>query len=363
MTRCSDIITACAITCAPLAAQAQVFVADAFGLYMPGSKTGDRAQWSGVLTEIGAGFVRQTDVAPGPAETVIYILGPKRLIAGKDKGNGVAIVLDTLGNTVRDGEEVRFRVSALDQVARTNSGIASFLFMPPVQAGQYFSGAATANRQSTRAEIMVISDIGSITPAMVPRPKSPFTPESLYQIQAGDLADRFGNRIEDGIAMNFGIHLDDDSFALAGTVTQQGLATADLLTRDIAGHGQVTANLAARKTVPQDIAIATPVGLGPAEITLVPLPDINASRLRIGPFRMQDGYVLNDGSAITVAATDADGTSTRIQGWLLNGYFETLLPAGSHAGPVSLEVTTSLGIQHKTLMPAKTAPNFKEVME
>lgn len=363
MIRCSDLAAIGLIACAPLTARAQDFVADAFGLYTPDAETAGRAQWSGLQTGATGGTAGQARIRPGPAETLVYILGPKRLVAGMDRGNGVAIVLDAHGNPTGDGETVRFRLGPMVHSAPIRAGMADFLFTPPVQAGQYFSGATTATRQSTRAEINVTADIGSVAPTLLAPDLQPFPPEGLNQLRAGNLTDRFGNTVEDGIAMTFDFRLDNGSFARAVAVAQQGLATADLLTRDIAGSGLVTAHLGARRTAPEGIAIAAPVAIGPAEIMLIPVPDIDASRLRAGPFRTQHGYVLNDGAAISVVATDATGARIEIQGWLLNGCFETLLPVKPGTGPVRLEIFTSLGLQRATLTPDTGGPPPEEEMQ
>lgn len=361
MIRCSDLLAICLPILLPMAGHSQTLVEDAFGFFRPDADTPDRAQWSGLQTGIGDEGTWQTLVNPGPVETVTYILGPKRLVAGKDKGNGVAIVLDEWGNPVNDGEMVQFRIGSLERSAFTNAGIADFLFVPPVHAGQYFSGATTATRQSTRAEIAVTADLESVMPAMLFPAPQPLSHEALSQVGAGNLTDRFGNTVEDGIAMKFDITLDDGSFSQAGAVTQRGQANADILTRDIGGRGQVRGSLAAHVTRPQEITVTTPTALGAAEVTLTPVPDIGVFRLRVGPFRTQEGFALNDGSPVKVKATDSSGASVRTEGWLSNGYFETLLPAHAESGPVTLEISTSLGVQHTTMMSGNANPLTEEV--
>ena len=351
MMRCSErkvlttVSLAATLSLAPFAAHTQEFVADAFGLFTEATSDEGRAEWSGLRQRIGDGTKQSEVVAPGEVDTLLYFLGPKSLVAGKDEGHALGVALDERGNLAKDGQAMDFVLGPLARSGTLRSGIADALFLPPTEAGIHQSGAATATRQSSRAEYRVISDIGSVEPTLLPSLEGPLDPEALHEVATEELRDRYDNRVEDGVVVGFQIVLDDGTTTRLDGVTIDGRATARLLTRDIAGQGSLSAHFASQGSRSIDLEVERFAAVGALPALAAPLEDIGAIGLRVGPFRTDAGHMLNDGAGVRVHATGKTGDEADVSGWIRDGYFDAILPLDPLHIPLSLRVTTPLGTQ------------------
>ncbi len=77
----------------PAPVLAQDHASDAFGIVPLSELSEVRAAWSGLRTGADTGVQ-----PPEPAEKILFLLGPKSLVAGKEQGHAVALILDRRGN-------------------------------------------------------------------------------------------------------------------------------------------------------------------------------------------------------------------------------------------------------------------------
>jgi hypothetical protein len=83
--------------------------------------------------------------------------------------------------------------------------------------------------------------------------------------------------------------------------------------------------------------------MGEAKIQADYLPDVDATRLVLGPFLTTAGHVLNDGAIIAVEVTTDRGGKVQTQGWLLDGIVTTTLLIGERDYPIDVSITSPLG--------------------
>ena len=328
-------------------ATAEPLVPDAFGLAPPGDV---RAAWAGVR-----GTAR---VSPGEVDRVLIVVGPKSLVAGKDRVHAVAIVLDADGNAVADETRATLRIGEARVATGTRAGLADHLYQPDPDARALLFGAASGRRQSTRAMVRVTADMGSVQPALAPVPKT-IPHEAFFDVATGPLADRFGNAAEDGTAVSVRLGHGRDGYSFATATVTGGTASARFLSRDIAGPFAVAASLGASAAT-ADGAVAPRAAAGPPDATVEPLPSIGAIRVAVGPFLTTDGFALGDGAEVSVEAVTTDGSRYVQSGWTRDGSVSVMLPVASPDALAGLAVRSPLGWAP---LPGWAIGVLREVME
>jgi hypothetical protein len=331
MIRSSDLALALLLA-AP--AGAEPLVSDAFGLYDPAA-AGDRAAWSG-LTSAGS-------IAPGTPDRIVIFAGPKSLVAGKDAGHVVAIIVDRAGNLVADGTPATLTVAGVRTAVRTEGGIAQRLIPPATGAGDLFAGVASGDRQSPKAMLSVVADVGSIRP-QIASPLPDAQAETVVEIASAPLADRFGNPVPDGTGATLLLTHRDGSHSLAFGQALGDRVQARLIARDIPGTADATLTLGAHSAPSVPLTITAPTPSGPPALLIEPLPAIAAHRVTLGPFLTTDGYALSDGAQVSLTARLADGTSFTDSAWSQDGSVSLLLPLASPSEVASIQVHSPLGL-------------------
>ncbi len=331
------------LAAAPCAARD--FVADAFGVVPKSALSEDRAAWSGARANAG-----QIGTAPPEASgTVLLFVGPKALVAGKDDGHAVALVLDRHGNLVADGTPVGFLLGAeghTDPASRF--GVGEVLFRPPPHADVFVAGATAGERQSARATYRVVSDLASAKPVLLPLPR-PAVPETLVRIPTAPLFDRFGNAVEDGVGLSVILQHVDWRTSVLSAVVRSGMAEAVFLPRDVTTGGALTATLAANASAGTPFQFAEIAPLGQVPMQIWPQQGIDAVVLRVGPVMTNAGHLLNDGTPVKVSIVDGIGGTDDRDGWLRDGHFETSLALPPDGGPFVVTLTTALGRETRSV--------------
>ena len=321
----------------------EALLADAFGLVPRSILSEERAAWAGVRLSNAAAEI----VPPEAPETVSIFIGPKSLVAGADRGHAVALVVDRHGNLAEDGLTARFMLGGESFETATRDGVADVLFEPSTTAATYVAGAEVAGRQSTRASYRVTADLASLGPARV-LPEAEAPSETVLDLTSDSLADRYGNRAEDGTLATILVAGADEATMIAAPV-RDARVRGDLLLRDTRG-GRITATIANRTDAGGAVRLAPAGYAGPVEVALWPLPEIGALGMRVGPVVTTDGYLLTDGAPVEVAVT-APGVTLRVEGWLRDGAFQSVLPVDAASGPFNVKVLTALGLQVSAVEP------------
>lgn len=342
------------------AALAGGYITDSFGVLPAAEMRGAaRADWAGMQQQItpGGGTIRLQRIVPGPAETLILFAGPKGPVAGQDTIHAIAVVLDAKGNLVADDSAVRVSfVPGAPRDTATRFGMAGVLVQAGARAGQIHVGAASGGRQSPRDSIHVAPDIDSMQPALEP-PDTAFPREAFVQVATGPLADVFGNAVGQGVAVQLLGRMQDGGQVLANGVTNADRAGIQVLTRSFASTGQVQASLARRTSAPVTIRTRQLVAPVPPQVEASALDAIGALDLRIGPFLSDAGYLLNDGTEVTVAASFDDGRQINLTGWLRDGYLGAMVPGDAGALPAEFRITAETGRFHQRLERLAKTPN------
>ncbi|MFM7444110.1 MAG: hypothetical protein ACKO2N_09405, partial [Tabrizicola sp.] len=162
------------------------------------------------------------------------------------------------------------------------------------------------------------------------------------------LADRFGNPAPDGTAVTAILRHADGSFSLAHGFALQDSAAARFIARDIPGLAEASITLGRQLTEPLPLTVEAPSSAGLPEVALAALPDIDATRLRLGPFLTSDGYALSDGVQVTVTVTFAAGEELTETAWIVDGEVDLLLPFGTASKLRLVTVSSSLGLMDLT---------------
>lgn len=335
MIRFSDLALALLLA-APAAAEP--LVSDAFGLFDPAAQP-QRATWSG-WTSAGR-------IAPGAPDQIVVHAGPKSLVAGQDPGHVVALVVDRAGNLVADGTPATLSIDGASTGTRTQHGIAHRLVPPGPKARDLFVGAASGDRQSSRAMLSVVADLGSIRPRFatpLPTPQG----ETVFEIASDPLADRFGNPVPDGTGATVRLTHRDGSHSLAFGQALGDRLLARFIARDIPGPATASLTLGNHGSAPAPLTVTTPAPAGPPALLITPLPAIAALRVTLGPFLTTDGYALADGAQVSLTARLKDGTSLTDSAYALDGSITLLLPLSDPARVTSFHVRSPLGLADLT---------------
>lgn len=335
MIRCSDLALALLLA-APAAAEP--LVSDAFGLYDP-TTAKDRAAWSG-LTSVGV-------IGPGAPDRIAIFAGPKSLVAGKDPGHVVAILLDRAGNLVADGTAATLTIAGTRHSVTTDQGIAHIVVPPATRAGDLFVGAEAGDRQSPRAMLSIVADLRSVRPQVASPLPTPLG-ETLFEITSAPLADRFGNPAPDGTGATVLLTHADGRHSLAFGQSLGDRLLAHLIARDIPGAAQATLTIGSHSSAVVPLTITAPKPAGRPALMLEPLPAIAALRMTLGPFLTADGYALIDGAEVSLTVRNADGTSYTDSAYTQDGSISLLLPLDDPSQVTSFHAHSPLGLMDLT---------------
>lgn len=329
----------------PLAAEPHV--SDAFGILPEATLSEERAAWAGLRTG-----KENSITSAGETENLLIFIGPKALVAGRDEGHAVAIALDRHGNLVQNAPAT-FSLQNQGTVTMTvRNGIADRLFRPTPKAGTFSGGVTVSGVQSARALYRVTADLKTVAPEL--HPTEAIVPETFATFATKDLYDSYGNAVEDGTGTTLLFaHTDGSTSFLAAPVREQTGETL-FLTRDVATGGPISLFLgpASGKTETDFLPIQEAYQ---ADVKLRAIEGIGAMALRIGPVTTNAGHLLTDGASIAILL-EAGTQQARIEGWLQDGYFQTVLRRFSDAENFDITYTTILGKNSQRVALEATEP-------
>jgi hypothetical protein len=341
MTRCSDLALILAALLLAQPSAAEPLISDAFGLYDPATTAPERLDWSG-WTEGGP----DARIAPEAPDRLTIFAGPKCLVAGKDEGHVVAIVVDRHGNLVSDGTASTVTVSGVPTPTETMGGIADLLVAPRTLAEDLFVGVTTGQRQSPKAMLSIVAEIASIRPALAGQGPELAT-DSPFDVVSAPLSDRYGNPVPQGTGAQV-ILQHGDSYSLGLGLAPNDRALIRFIARDIPGSVVATMTLGAQSSDPMPLFVKVPAPAGTPALDLEDLAAIGALRLTLGPFLTTDGYALADGAQVTITAELADGTEVNNAAWVRDGEVSLLLPFADPDAVLRLTILSPLGTMDLT---------------
>ncbi len=337
MTRCSDLALACVALLVAPPAWAEPLVSDAFGLYDPASAAPGRRDWAGMT--VGKSL---TEIAPkGPDRLLIYA-GPKSLVAGKDRGHVVAIVVDRFGNLVADGTAATITLSGAAVQTVIKGGIADLLVPPRTKAEDVFVGVTAGDRQSPQAMLTSVAEIASIHPA-IQTPLPDVASDTAFEVRSTALVDRYGNPVPKGTGASVILQHADGSYSVGMGQALQNSALVRFIARDIPGPAQSRMTIGAQSSPPVPITIHAPAPSGLPVVEMELLPAIGAVRVTLGPFLTTEGYALTDGAQVTVTAAFANGPEVAESAWVQDGEVNLLLPIADPGAVTRVALLSPLG--------------------
>jgi hypothetical protein len=272
----------------------------------------------------------------------VIFAGPKSLVAGKDPGHVVAIVVDRFGNLVADGTAASVTVSGAATATVTKGGIADLLLQPRTKAEDLFVGVTAGQRQSPQAMLGIVADIASIRPGLA-GPLSDVASDTSFEVRSAPLADQYGNPVPQGTGASVLLRHTDGSYSLAPGAALHDSALTRFIARDIPGLASATMTLGTHSSPTAPILIKTPAPAGLPALELERLPEIGALRLTLGPFLTRDGYALADGAEVTVTAGLADGLQVSDHTWAQDGEISLLLPISDPSAVTHFSLLSPLG--------------------
>ena len=338
MTRFSDLAVRLAALLLAQPSAAEPLISDAFGLYDPATAAPERRSWAD-----GGPF---SHIAPEAPDRLTIFAGPKSLVAGKDEGHIVAIVVDRHGNLVTDGTASTVTVADASTPTKTTGGIVDLLVAPRAVAEDLFVGVTTGQRQSPKAMLSIVADIASIRPALV-GPGPDLASDSPFDVVSAPLSDRYGNPVPKGTGAQV-ILQHSDSYSLGQGLAPNDSALIRFIARDISGPASATMTLGAQASDPMPLFVKTPAPAGTPALDLEDLAAIGALRLTLGPFLTTDGYALADGAQVTITAELGDGTEVTDAAWVRDGEVSLLLPFADPEAVLRLTILSPLGAMDLT---------------
>lgn len=331
----------------PSSAYADTFVADAFGILPEGEISQARASWAGLQTGSASNIVK-----PQSPDAVLLFIGAKSLVAGKDEGHAVALTLDAHGNLVQDAAAMFVLETNDTQNAVIRDGLADVFFFPAPLAGTFAGGADVEGTQSARALYRVVADLESVQPTL--QPSDPLKTENFETLSSEELIDQFGNPVEDGVGTTLQLTHQDGATTQLSAPVRETRAEATLLVRDMETGGRLSSVLGSSSET-ASVDLEPLLASGPIEVRLWQIDDLEAVAIRVGPVSTNAGHLLVDGSPVATKVVAGDETVSQ-SGWLLDGYFEAVLPLSGSLNSYEVTISTALGDQSSTV-PLTVMPN------
>lgn len=318
-------------------ALAETLVSDAFGLYDPATTAPERRDWAGWTDGSTAAVI-----APQGPDRLLIFAGPKSIVAGKDPGHVVAIVVDRSGNLVADGTAALVSIDGAPVATETAGGIAHLLLPPRTKAEDFFVGVTAGDRQSPQAMLSIVADLASAKPSLA-GPLPDVASDTAFEIRSAPLTDQYGNPVPHGTGASIVLQHADGSYSLGMGLALQDSALIRFIARDIPGPAMATMVLGAQASERLPLSIRAPKPAGLPALELAPLPDIGALRVTFGPFLTTDGYALADGAQVTVTAGLSDGTQVTDAAWAQDGEISLMLPIADPSSVTGLSLLSPLG--------------------
>ena len=315
-------------------ASAQDVTTDAFGI-LPTMQLGERANWAGLRQSPNGGGTLHEATS---TDAVILFVGPKSIVAGIEPGHAVALGLDVFGNMVgRAQTDFNLGFGQTFSV-ETHDGIADVLFTPPPQAGVFLAGAEIDGVQSARADYRVTAHLATVQPQFA-NVAANVLPETFGEIATTQLADAYGNIVDDGVGLSFILIDDTGATTFIPSVVSDSVASSVLLARGLSGPitGQLT--LAGSATDDLSFEVDEMVLVDVGTFAIWAEPAIDAVQIRLGPLATSNGYLVPDGTAGLVEVTAVSGARLSAQGWVLDGYLSFVLMLSPNAGPFEVSLT------------------------
>ena len=329
-------------------ALAESYVSDGFGIVPAEALSDERAAWAGLRDGDKA------DVIPaGAPASILLFIGPKALVAGKDDGHAVALAFDARGNLVQD-EELQFSLESNGTLSSTVAdGIADALFLPAPLAGTFAGGASIGPLQSPRALYRVTTDLESVAPEF--EGALSIRAEMFAKLSSNALADQYGNAVEDGVGASILLAHETGETTFLFAPVREAKAEATILGRGLATGGLAELNLATSNASGAFDYLAAEAMTSP-DLQVWDVAEISALGLRFGPVTTAAGHLLTDGAPVEVTLAGDGGSIVKTQGWLQDGYFETLVQRPSFGSTLTASFTTPLGSETRDIQINETAP-------
>lgn len=330
-------------------AAAETYISDAFGILPEGTISNERAAWSGLRD----GSVTRK-VQSDKADAVLIFIGPKALVAGKDKGHAMALAFDRHGNLVQDARAV-FSLESND-ILETNvrDGIADVLFLPEPKADTFAGGASIDGLQSPRALYRVTADLESVTPAF--KGTQIVKSETFGTVESVDLADQYGNLVEDGVGTSVVLSHNGGTYTLLAAPIRESKAEAVILGRDMLAGGTTTLHIGSASSS-EAFEYQHQVASGSPDLTVWALEEIGAIGLRLGPVATEAGHLLTDGSPVVIRVFGDGGNEVQSDGWIRDGFFETVVRRPSVDDKLTVTFQTALGFEPRSIEVGVAAPD------
>ncbi|XKF16037.1 hypothetical protein LL947_02430 [Halomonas sp. BLK-85] len=329
------------------------YISDAFGLVPYDNYAASyRSNWSGHVSVFNegrldtlAGQTQESDHYNQPAEpdpeTLLVFVGPKSARAGVENVHASVIGLDRWGNLIPDGTITRID-PGFDEAVETTSqrGVSDRIFTPPTRTGTYRAGISVANRQAAHASYKVVTDLDSIELELAPQ-ASPIEQETATTLTTRPIQDAYGNPVEEGIAVALTIDHDTGSVSRLNALTSQSVAAHELIARGLPDGLKATLSLGSTRSASSELDYRPLMIRQVPELGWTYLPAIEAMEIHVGPFMTDAGFLLNDGSPVSLLLTFTDGSQKEASGWLEKGYFRTLITAKPDKLPAEVTLTTA----------------------
>ncbi|MDD9920866.1 MAG: hypothetical protein OXQ92_01090 [Boseongicola sp.] len=327
---------------------AESYVSDAFGILPATAISPERSNWAGLRDSEASSLTQPEDV-----DAVLIFIGPKALVAGKDVGHAVSLSFDRHGNLVQD-TEARFSMETNGILnTKVRDGIADALFSPNPTAGTFAGGASVGDIQSPRALYRVTADLESAALAFGETPV--LRAESFTTLASSELADQYGNPVEDGVGTTMILSHETGQATLLSAPVREAKAEAVLLGRDIESDGSASIHIASVQGSGAFEYQGLTIG-APPELAVWEIEEIGAVGLRLGPFTTTSGHLLTDGSLVEVGIAAEDGTELQINGWLQDGYFETVVQRPAESKNLTVAFKTVVGSETRVVAIEPHAP-------
>lgn len=326
-------------------AQAQDFVADAFGMVQGTPDPHGRGAWAGlqvVIDDTGQTIGTQL-VRPELSETTLLFSGPKSIAAGKGTLQVVALGLDGFGNLVNDGTSAVFYfLDELKLPLRTVNGIAELKLAPDTVATRIPVSVAVGGVSSVLGFYDVVADVDTLSPTIRPVTE-PFRINRQAVVQSGQLEDQYGNLAPDGIYASFRFEQGPNKWTIVPSQTVSQQVKGTLITREIAGDFDVDLVLGNLVSPQIPVVVERPNYDGLPGARAIGYPDIGAIDLVLGPFKTTDNSLLADGTQVSLEIAPATGPSYTLSSWTVDGFLREFVPISPAAVPIQIKVSTLMG--------------------
>lgn len=315
--------------------------ADAFGVFR--GEDLSRSLWSGYSETCVDSKCTSQMQSSDDINKIEQFFGQKSLRVNKDVAMSVGVFEDQYGNLIERGQaQLHADEGEKYPPMQVKNGVSSIMISTNEKAALGFTSIATSDNQTTQQLYRKIPDIPSTIPRLEPQSEA-VDQGTILLLKSAPILDQFGNEAPLGLYLTSLLRSSTGRYSWIPIVLQNQAASEKVSTSALIGNYSATLSLGSRVSNTERYFV------GPEKIEAASFKKItyDASTevisFEIASILTEHGHLVQDAAPIWLSLNEANGRTSKIRAWTIDGGTKGIFPLDAEAFPISLKLTSDFG--------------------